>query len=217
MGTKILIIIGLSLLLCGCVQNQPRKGGGTSVSSGFGFESPATLEIIQSQDPAKESSGSQSRSQTRDGDVSIPLERTTKETLRDGTVKETKEVFAIGKSKESIEVKTQTKVGPSFWDSSRDMAAKLTAMRPIQMIGVGLMLAGIASLFYAPLRILLGGGKQLPVAIAGVGLLLVFAPQVIAGNETLIIIGSFVAMLIYWLSIRLTRKEAEADLIKNKL
>jgi hypothetical protein len=207
---KIAVVL-LAFLLSGCATFKALKGGAANIV----FSKDKTeATVSQSENPADKAEQSSTRKESRETPVPVPVTKVTETTTPDGTKIVTTESFSTAVSKESIDQSAQTKVGPAQKDTARELAAKLASMRPIQYVGIGCLLFAAAGLFYAPLRIILGGGKQFPLAIGLLGAGLVVAPQLIAGNETLILIGSAVAGFIYWMSIRLTRKEAEADLKK---
>jgi hypothetical protein len=137
-------------------------------------------------------------------------------TFPDGRKIEVKEERPAGTVvTESVKQGIKQEISGSWKDTARELGVKLAAGRPVQYAGIGLILFGAAGLFYAPLRIVLGGGKQFPIACAVVGLVLIVLPSVVAGNERLILAGVFVLGFVYWLSIRVTRHETMVDLNKN--
>lgn len=208
MKTRILFLVSV-LLFAGCSTFKPQRGGnaGSDLKTGS-----TSLSVNQPDNPAGKAEQEASREETRETPTSLPTAQTTTVTHPDGTKTETRVEFSSAVAKETISQSTKAVVGPAQKDTARELAAKLASMRPIQYAGVACLLFAAAGLFYAPLRIVLGGGKQFPIAIGVLGAALVVAPQLIAGNETLILVGSAVVAFVYWMSLRLTRKEAEADL-----
>ena len=198
----------------GCKPVGKASGGRTATELG-GVGQPTRTELTQPSNPSEKATNSTARKETAEEPVPLVSSRITETKQPDGSVTTVKEEFAPVTRKNVVETSSQTSVGGAHKDESLEIMAKISAMRPIQFVGVAFMAAAAGIMFYAPLRILVGGGKQLPIVMGAIGLLLVFAPQIIPGNEKLILIGSFVALLIYWLSIRLTRKEAEADAAKT--
>jgi hypothetical protein len=63
--------------------------------------------------------------------------------------------------------------------------ARLTAIRPLQMIGIMLLVAGVA-MFHPAIRAFAGSGT-LQVGCFAVGTGLIFLPMVIAGHEMLVL------------------------------
>lgn len=217
-------LFGLAVaMLTGCHQQSPQKGGsanvgpslaqmGESSRSGEGMPQAA---LAQPDNPTAKSA--QSVSYERETVVTVPTESVVvTETVRpDGSRVVVTENFPSGTQKrEHVKQGVQQTVSGSWKDTAREIGAKMAAAKPIQYVGVGALLFAAGGLFYAPLRVILGGGKQLPMAIGLIGVGLIVAPMLIIGNEALILIGCGVALFVYWLTIRVTRKEAEVDLQK---
>lgn len=211
LGLVIICSLLMGLLFGGCSNLRPQKGG--TIGSKFGREY-TELNSVQPENPAQSMTQEGTREEKRETPVSTPAVEIREEKRTDGTVITTRTEFSSQIAKESLSTGTKSEVGAAHKDMGREIAAKIAAMRPIQFIGVGLIVFAGAAMFYVPLRIILGGGKQFPLFLAGVGGALIVAPQLIAGNETLILVGSGALGFIYWLTIRLTRKEAEADVKK---
>lgn len=197
----------------GC-KNKPVAGGKSHSSLG-GVGKTTETSLAQPSNPDESSTNESKRKETVEEPTPIVSSRVTETTDKHGVVTIVSEEFTPVMRKNRVETSTSTKVGGAYKDSSNEIMAKISAMRPVQYVGIGLMVAAAGIMFYAPLRILVGGGKQFPVALGFIGLGLVVSPQLIAGHETLIIVLAAVGALIYWLSIRLTRKEAEADSSKT--
>lgn len=95
-------------------------------------------------------------------------------------------------------------------DESREITAKMDAQRPMQYLGAALII-GAALMFYPPIALAVGAGKQMQAALGIGGLVLVMGPQLLAGNERLIL--GFVGgglVLVYGVS-RLSYKEGRHD------
>ena len=195
---------------------KPQAGGGASTSLGGALKSPSEAILKQPENPGDTSKQELKRHEKREEVVPIPVARVTETPQKDGSVVKITETFAPQIVKTEVKEEGKTELGAAQKDTSREIAAKLASYSKLQYIGVGLILFGAASLFYAPLRILMGGGKQLGIAIAALGGLLIVAPMLIVGNEGLILIGAIVVGVLAWGAIRLTRKEAEADLLARK-
>lgn len=87
-----------------------------------------------------------------------------------------------------------TEIGPAQKDMAREIGARLTAIRPMQFLGVLLILAALA--MFHPVVRAVTQSTTLQAVTGGVGLLLVFAPMVIAGHERLLIVLTFVGVAV---------------------
>jgi hypothetical protein len=89
---------------------------------------------------------------------------------------------------EREEVRAGTQLGASQKDTARELGAKLTSLRPVTWVGIALFVVGLASLFWPPLKALIGSVTT-SAAIAAGGLALIILPTIIVGNELLILGG----------------------------
>jgi hypothetical protein len=69
--------------------------------------------------------------------------------------------------------------------SQKQSRARLTAIRPLQMIGIMLLVAGVA-MFHPAIRAFVGSGT-LQVGCFAVGTGPIFLPMVIAGHESMVL------------------------------
>ena len=76
------------------------------------------------------------------------------------------------------------------------MSAKLASLKGIAWVGVALFLFGLATLFYPPLKLLVGSVTT-SCAIVGGGLTLMVLPSMIVGNE-LLILGIVLGVVAVW-------------------
>lgn len=187
---------------------KPTGGNGGITVDGSG----ASANFSQPSNPSEPSNQSVARNESHKGWVAVPLISVVEKTLPDGTVEVIKTTYHVGAEEHTIGSSVGVTVGAAHKDWSAEIGEKMKQMRPVQYIGIGMIVFSAAGLFWLPLRTILGGGKQFPIAIGVVGGILVLLPQVMVGNERLVIIIASIGILIYWLSIRLTRKEAEADM-----
>ena len=79
----------------------------------------------------------------------------------------------------------------------RQTVEKLKAMRPVQYLGVAMILLAALSLSRLG-RGITGGSLTTTALLAGSGIAMIFLPQIIAGNEKLII-GILVGIPLLWL------------------
>lgn len=108
----------------------------------------------------------------------------------------------------------ETKVGAAQRDLGRETAAKLAALRPVMYIGIFVFLFGAASLFYPPLKLIVGSATTSVMAIAA-GLALIVLPSMIVGNELLILCVALGAVGIYWFSHRHGKLRATVEQLKG--
>jgi hypothetical protein len=106
------------------------------------------------------------------------------------------------------------KSGVAQADTSADTAARIASMRPVQVFGFALVLGALA-LFHPVARLAVGGGKQIQAIAGAAGVLCIFGPQLMAGNEPLLIWGGLAAVLGAWIITRMSRHEALADAAKT--
>lgn len=97
--------------------------------------------------------------------------------------------------------KLDTKIGAAQKDTAREMGAKLASLRGVVWVGILLVIAGIASFAWPPLRAIVGSATtSVLMVLAGVGLIAL--PSLIVGNELLIMGVGVGAVALYWFSHR---------------
>ena len=89
---------------------------------------------------------------------------------------------------EHEETRAKTELGAAQKDTARELSAKLASLKGIVWVGVALFLFGLATLFYPPLKLLVGSVTTSAAIVAG-GLALIILPTLIVGNELLILAG----------------------------
>ena len=94
---------------------------------------------------------------------------------------------------EREETRERTELGAAQKDMARELGAKLASLKGIVWVGVGLFLFGIASLVWPPLKVVVGSVTTSAAVMAG-GLCLMVLPNLIVGNELLILGGVAVAV-----------------------
>jgi hypothetical protein len=115
---------------------------------------------------------------------------------------------------ERHEQRARAALGASQKDTARELAAKLSGMKGIVWVGVALFVFGLASLFYPPLRLLIGSVTTSAAITAG-GLVLMVLPTLVAGNELLILGGVGVAVAAWFLAHRHGRLQGFVDANRN--
>jgi membrane-bound ClpP family serine protease len=87
---------------------------------------------------------------------------------------------------EREETRARTELGAAQKDTARDLAAKLSSLKGIVWVGVGLFIFGLASLVYPPLKVIVASvTTSLALMLGGVALIVL--PTMVVGNELLIL------------------------------
>ena len=97
---------------------------------------------------------------------------------------------------EHDETHAATELGAAQKDTARELSAKLASLRGIVWVGVALFLLGLATLFYPPLKLIVGSVTT-SCAMIGGGLALMILPSMVVGNE-LLILGCVLGVVAVW-------------------
>jgi hypothetical protein len=89
---------------------------------------------------------------------------------------------------EREETRARTELGAAQKDTARDLAAKLSSLKGIVWVGVGLFVFGLASLVYPPLKVIVASVTTSAALMLG-GVALIVLPTMVVGNELLILGG----------------------------
>ena len=87
---------------------------------------------------------------------------------------------------EREETRARTELGAAQKDTARDLAAKLSSLKGIVWVGVGLFVFGLASLVYPPLKAIVASVTTSVALMLG-GVALMVLPTMVVGNELLIL------------------------------
>ena len=87
---------------------------------------------------------------------------------------------------EREETHSRTELGAAQKDTARELGAKLSSLKGIVWVGVGLFVFGLASLVYPPLKVVIGSVTTSAALMLG-GVALMVLPSLIVGNELLIL------------------------------
>ena len=87
---------------------------------------------------------------------------------------------------EREETRAKTELGAAQKDTAREVGAKLASLRGVVWVGLGLFLFGLATLFYPPLKLIIGSVTTSAAMVLG-GVALMVLPTLIVGNELLIL------------------------------
>jgi hypothetical protein len=94
---------------------------------------------------------------------------------------------------EREETRAQTELGAAQKDTARELGAKLSSLKGIVWVGIGLFVFGLASLVYPPLKVVIGSVTTSAALMLG-GVALMVLPTLVVGNELLILGGVGVAV-----------------------
>ena len=97
---------------------------------------------------------------------------------------------------EHEETRAKTELGAAQKDTARELSAKLASLKGIVWVGVAMFLFGLATLFYPPLKLLIGSVTTSAAICAG-GISLMVLPTLVVGNE-LLILGGVAATVGLW-------------------
>jgi hypothetical protein len=89
---------------------------------------------------------------------------------------------------EREETHAAAELGAAQKDTARELGAKLSSLKGIVWVGVGLFVFGLASLVWPPLKVVIGSVTTSAALVLG-GLALMVLPSLIVGNELLILGG----------------------------
>jgi hypothetical protein len=115
---------------------------------------------------------------------------------------------------EREETRAKTELGAAQKDTAREIGAKLASLKGIVWVGVAMFLFGLASMFYPPLKVIIGSVTTSAAICAG-GLALMVLPTLVVGNELLILGGVGVAVGGWFLAHRYGRLRGFVDANKN--
>jgi hypothetical protein len=87
---------------------------------------------------------------------------------------------------ERDETRMRTELGAAQKDTARELGAKLSSLRGIVWVGIGLFVFGLASLVYPPLKVVIGSVTTSAALMLG-GAALMVLPTLVVGNELLIL------------------------------
>jgi hypothetical protein len=102
---------------------------------------------------------------------------------------------------EREETRAKTELGAAQKDTARELGAKLASLKGIVWLGAALFVFGLGTLFYPPLKVLIGSVTTSAAICAG-GLALMVLPSLVVGNELLILAGVAAAVGLWFLAHR---------------
>ena len=177
------IFVMFSLLLCGCA-TQPLKGGKATTRRAGSIEQT----LIQADNPSQASRQDQETVRTRSYTVPVGS-RLESVSTNGGAIVVSAPMAVI----EREETRAKTELGAAQKDTARELVAKLASLKGIVWVGVVMFLFGLASIFYPPIKLLIGSVTTSAAICAG-GLALMILPTLVVGNELVILGGVGVAV-----------------------
>ncbi len=194
-------------LLCGCTATKPLKGGKATMTS-----KPAGIveqTVVQSDNPAAVSRQDQETVRTRS--YTVPTGSRLESSATNGAAVVVSAPMPVI---ERDETRAKTELGAAQKDTARELGAKLASLKGIVWVGVAMFVFGLASMFYPPLKLLIGSVTTSTALVVG-GLTLMVLPSMIAGNELLILGGVALAVGGWFLAHRHGQLRGMVDANKN--
>jgi hypothetical protein len=208
--------LGVAVLATGCAGPRPLKGGRAVIT-----RKPAGVfeqTLVQSENPAQATKQDQESVKVRS--YTVPAgSRMEQAQMWEGEsprepklLKSAAEIRARGDARppgrqsssafilsapmpvvEREETHAHTELGAAQKDTARELGAKLSSLKGIVWVGVGLFVFGLASLVWPPLKLVIGSVTTSAAVMLG-GVALMVLPSLIVGNELLILGGVAVAV-----------------------
>ena len=205
---KQMMLITIALTLVGCMMPPLKGGKATTLSKpAHGIEQT----VVQSDNPAAVSRQDQETVRTRSYTVPAGSRLESATTNAAAVV-----VSAPMPVVEREETRAKTELGAAQKDTARELGAKLASLKGIVWVGVAMFLFGLASIFYPPLKLLIGSVTTSAATCAG-GLALMVLPTIVVGNEILILGGVGVLVGGWFLAHRHGKLQGFIDANKNGL
>ena len=208
---KLLLIIPV-LALAGCTIAPLKGGRATTLSKPTqGIEQT----VVQSENPAAMSKQDQETVRTKTYTVPAGSRLVETRVTADagGAPVTNSQVLLISAPMpvtEHEETRAKSELGAAQKDSARELSAKLASLKGIVCVGVIVFLFGIASMFYPPLKVIIGSITTSAAITVG-GLALIVLPTVIVGNELLIMGGVAAAVGLWFLAHRHGQLRGQVD------
>ncbi len=191
--------VALLVFVGGCAQT-PLRGGRALAGPG--------IEIAQPQNPAAASE--QTRSLTNSVELVLPAGSIIRP--RDPVTSSNLPVEILTTRPVTLRQSSGETVGQSIGaaqkDMGREIAARMSAMRPVMWVGIGLLLLSV-SMFHPVVFVALGASRSVQMAAAVAGVVMIAAPSVLAGHERLVLFGGLAGVAGYWWVRRYGEKDGE--------
>jgi hypothetical protein len=209
LSSLLCIGLALALLATGCAGPRPLKGGKAVTT-----RNPAGIieqTLVQGENPSQTSKQTQETVKVRT--YTLPVGSRIEQTQAPGAAAaqparmshdsqpsdlnpQTATAFILSAPMpvaEREESHARTELGAAQKDSARELGARLSSLKGIVWVGVGLFVFGLASLVWPPLKAIIGSVTTSAALMLG-GVALMVLPSLIVGNELLILGGVVVAV-----------------------
>ncbi len=212
---KLLLIIPV-LALAGCTIAPLKGGRATTLSKPTqGIEQT----VVQSDNPAAVSKQDQETVRTKTYTVPSGSRLVETRVSADAsgapiTNAQTMIISAPMAVTEHEETRAKSELGAAQKDTARELSAKLASLKGIVWVGVIVFLFGIGSMFYPPLKAIIGSITTSAAITVG-GLALIVLPTIIVGNELLIMGGVAAAVGLWFLAHRHGQLRGQVDATKT--
>lgn len=219
MNPIILLIVAALCAMSGCSTGNPLKPGEAKMLSNAtnGFAS----FVKQSENPSQ--SASQTYEETSTTERPLParteIVETTKRRDKSGAIVEQTKLMVLPEPTIEKTVTTRkagTVVGASQRDTAREIGAVMRGMSGLIYLGAALLLLGVVSLFYPPLKLLVNS-RTTSLAVAGVGIALILLPSLVADPRARIMFGiaGISGVVFVFLMVRNAQKQGWIDANKD--
>ncbi len=208
----------VTALAAGCSSTRPLRPGTASIKSGAQFVS----ELKQPENPAQ--AAAQNFERVTETELPLPAGTKVQETIvtrNEGkpeappvVTEKTIMLAAPTIQKTRTVEKAGTTIGAAQKDTARELGAKLASLKGIVWVGVAMFAFGLASIFYPPLKLLIGSVTTSAAITVG-GLALMVLPTLVVGNELLILGGVALVIGAWFLAHRHGRLRGMIDANKN--
>jgi hypothetical protein len=199
---RMMMIVAVVVMTAGCTSTRPLKGGKAMIKPGM------VAELVQPENPAQPAR----QSARNDVEMVMMIPAGSKVMSRDITpMPENPKVLQTNETVITVSSNTpltrrviqraESEIGAAQKDTAREIGAKLSNLKGVVWVGVGLFLFGLASLVYPPLRAIIGSVTTSMGMVCG-GVALMILPTMIVGNELLILGGVAVAVGAWFLAHR---------------
>ena len=192
--TKLVLIqivaVSALTLMSGCAL-APLKGGHATTSQLAGH---IDQNLAQGENPAQVSRQDQETIRTKS--YTVPAGSRLVSSNAEAVV-----VSAPMPVVEREETRAKTELGAAQKDTARELSAKLASLKGIVWVGVAMFLFGLASIFYPPLKLIIGSVTTSVSILVG-GIALMILPSLIVGNELLILAGVAAAVGLWFFAHR---------------
>jgi hypothetical protein len=195
--------LALALLATGCVGPRPLKGG----RAGTTHKPAGVIEqtLVQGENPSQATrqdqetvkvrsytvpAGSRVEQSPLPAAVSVPHKPSTLNAQL-STSHPPSTTFTLSSPMpvvEREETRARTELGAAQKDTARELGAKLSSLKGIVWVGIGLFVFGLSSLVYPPLKVVIGSVTTSAALMLG-GVALMVLPSLVVGNELLILGG----------------------------